>query len=133
MNRSKIHRIVLNAFLVAASIFFLLSPTIFAYVSEVSMSYARVPKWFAATAPARITARIFDRYNANPPRAARFRQHLTCFLADEGAKRNVGCTHGIRGGERVHGPQELEMTRGSYAARFAFLGNAVCGSGDVRL
>jgi hypothetical protein len=133
MSRSTIHGMVLQTFLIAASFFYLLSPTIFAYVSEVSMSYSHVPRWFAATAPARITARIFDQYNANPPRAARFRQHLTCFLADDGAKRNAGCTHEIRSGQGVHGPQDLEIASGAYTARFAFLGNAGCASGNARI
>jgi hypothetical protein len=133
INRPSIHALILNAALLTVSVFYLLSPTIFAYVSEVGMSYSSVPKWFAATAPARITARIFDRYNANPPRAVRFRQRLSCFLIDGGAKRNPGCTHEIRSGQRVYGPQDLKIASGLYSASFVFTANDVCSSGAARL
>jgi len=133
MRRSMIHGVVLKAVLVAISAFYFLAPALFAYVSEVSMSYSKVPKWFATTAPAWITARVFRDYNANAPRAARFRQHLTCFLADDGARRGAGCTHEIRTGQSVHGPQDLKIASASYSVRFAFLGNAACGSGRTRL
>jgi hypothetical protein len=133
MSSRAMHAVVLNAVLAAVSAFYLLSPTIFAYVSEVTMSYSRVPKWLATTTPASITVRIFDRYNANAPRAARFKPHLSCFLIDSGATRNSDCTHEIRGGQSVDGPPDLKIASGLYAAHFAFRGSDVCPSGNARL
>jgi hypothetical protein len=133
VSRRAIHPFVLNGVLVAVSIFYLLSPAIFAYPSEISMFYSRVPRWFARTVPARITLRIFDRYNANPPRAVRLNQSLSCFLIDDGATRIPGCAHEIRCGESVRGPQDLRIAGGFYTARFTFRGNDDCSSGDARL
>jgi hypothetical protein len=123
------HAWVLNGTLAAISVFYLLSPAIFAYVSEVSMSYGSVPLWFARTAPARVTERIFDRYNVNAPRTTRFRRQAACFLDDRGATRLADCLHEIRCDDLVLGPENLKLVSGAYTARFRFSGDAACGSG----
>ena len=134
MNRRAIQHLLVNVLLVAGSVFYLLAPMVFAFFSEVSMSYgAGVPKWFAATAPARISARIFDRYNADAPRAARFDAHLTCFLADDGATQTPGCGHEIRAGQFAAGPEQLKMASGRYIAVVAFAGSDRCSGGEAEL
>jgi hypothetical protein len=115
-------------------VFYLLSPTVYAFFSEVRLSYSMVPKWFASTPPALLTASIFDRYNANAPRAARFKQHLSCYLTDHGATRHPGCLHEIHAGNVVYGPPMLKTASGHYIARFEFSGhNDVCSAGEARV
>ena len=133
MSKRALHCVVLNAVLVTVSSFYVFSPTIFAYVSEVSMTYSHVPTWFAATAPARMTASLFGGYNATAPRAARFRRRLSCFLTDDGATRNRDCTHELRNGQSVSGPQNLKITSGLYSAHFDFSKNDLCSAGEARL
>lgn len=133
MRRRAIHGVVVNLALVAGAMFYLLSPTVYAYFSEVSMSYSRVPEWLGTTASARITERLFARYNADSPVAARFRKHLPCYLADEGARQTQGCAHEIGRGQVVHGPPNLKITRGWYVARFEFSRDDVCSAGEARL
>jgi len=126
--------IVLNVILVAASVFYLLAPTVYTFFSEAQLSYSKVPTWFAATAPARLTARFFDRYNVTAPRAERFQRQLSCFLADEGATRRAGCLHEIRPGQSVSGPTLLKIASGRYVAYFEFGDSDACsGGGDVQL
>jgi hypothetical protein len=133
MNRPRVHALLLNAVLVVGSAFYLLSPGVYAYFSEAGMSYSRVPKWFAATPPARITARVFDRYNAHAPRASRFNRQLACYLQDVEARRGPGCTHAVGRGQSVHGPNSLRMASGQYAAHFGFADSETCSGGDARL
>jgi hypothetical protein len=125
--------VVLNIALVALSTFYFLAPTVYTFFSEAQLSYANVPKWFATTEPARITAMFFDRYNATAPRAARFQRQLSCFLIDEGATRLPGCLHEIKTGQVVHGPPLLKIASGGYVAHFEFSENNVCSDGVVRL
>jgi hypothetical protein len=126
--------VVLNIVVVAVSVFYLLAPTVYTFFSEAQLSYSRVPKWFAATAPARITARFFDRYNATAPRAERFQRQLSCFLADEGATRRAGCLHEIRRGNVVSGPTMMKIASGQYVAYFEFGESDACsGGGEVQL
>ena len=131
--KRRIEGIVLDAVLVAGSVFYLLSPAVYTYFSEAEMTYSKVPKWLAATPPARITARVFDRYNASAPRAVRFNRQLSCFLIAEGSRRGAGCTHEIRRGEAVHGPADLKIASGRYVAEFDFSTNDVCTGGDAHL
>ena len=125
--------LTLNAVLVSISAFYLLSPTVYAYFSEVSMSYSGVPKWFAATAPARMTARIFDGYNANTPRAQRFQAQLSCFLSGTAGRHGRGCEHELAEGQTVAGPPTLKLASGQYVARFEFSSNAACAAGQARV
>lgn len=125
--------IALDIVLIAVSIFYLLAPTVYTFFSEAQLSYSKSPKWFASTAPARITARFFDRYNATAPRAARFQRQLSCFLTDEGASRRAGCLHEIRAGDVVFGPPLLKTASGHYQAYFAFSETADCSGGSARL
>jgi hypothetical protein len=134
MTRRRLLAVVLNVVIVAASVFYLLAPTVYTFFSEAQLSYARVPKWFATTAPARVTARFFDRYNATAPRAERFQRQLSCFLTDLGATRRAGCLHEIRRGEAVAGPAMLKMASGRYVAYFEFGDSEACPTGgEVRL
>ncbi|MEO8678826.1 MAG: hypothetical protein ABI665_07260 [Vicinamibacterales bacterium] len=133
MPRRAIHAVVLNLALVAGAAFYLLSPTVYAYFSEVSMSYSRVPAWFAATAPASMTARIFARYNAGSPIAARFRKRLPCYLVDAGARQNQDCAHDIGRGQLVYGPPNFKIPSGRYVAWFGFSRDEACAAGEVRL
>src|SRR5262249_15427338 len=83
--------IALDIALAAVSVFYLFAATVYTFFSEAQLSYSKSPRWFASTAPARMTAQFFDRYNASAPRAARFQRQLSCFLADEGgAARRAG-------------------------------------------
>jgi hypothetical protein len=133
VTRRRFFAVVLNVVVVAASVFYLLAPTVYTFFSEARLSYANVPKWFSTTAPARITARVFDTYNSRAPRAARFQRQLSCFLTDEGAARHPGCLHEIRSGQSVHGPTLLKIASGQYVAQFAFAENGACSEGEVRL
>lgn len=134
MTRRRLFAVVLNVVIVAVSVFYLLAPTVYTFFSEAQLSYSRVPKWFAATAPARMTARFFDRYNATAPRAERFQRQLSCFLTDQGATRRAGCLHEIRRGESVSGPTLLKIASGRYVAYFEFGDSDACsGGGEVRL
>jgi len=130
--KRRIHAVALNAALAGVAVFYMFSPTVYAYFSEVSMVYSHVPEWFAATAPAHLTARIFDRYNANAPRAVRFRQTLSCFLVGPARRGPSGCTHALGYGETVSGPPMLKITSGQYVARFEFSSSASC-VGPVRV
>jgi hypothetical protein len=134
VTRRRLLAIVLNVVVLAAAVFYLLAPTVYTFFSEAQLSYSRVPTWFAATAPARITARFFDRYNATAPRAERFQRQLSCFLADDGATRRAGCLHEIRRGQAVSGPTLLKIASGQYAAYFEFGNSDACsGGGEVQL
>jgi hypothetical protein len=133
MPRRAIHLLVLDLALVAATGFYLLAPTVYAYVSEVSMSYALLPPSLAATLPARLTERLYGRYNIKSPVAARLRLEGICHLTDEGAKRDPGCRHEVANGESAVGPSELKLAAGSYAAHFDFSGNDVCADGEAEL
>lgn len=130
---------LLNAVLLIAALFYLLSPGIFAYFSQATMFYSRVPKWFAATPPAQLTIRIFDRYNANAPLALRVNERLTCEMIDEGAERLSACAHEVHPGEIVHGPSPLKvagglkMAAGSYVLRAQFGTSERCTTGTARL
>jgi hypothetical protein len=132
-HRRAIHGVVLNLALAAGAMFYLLSPTVYAYFSEVSMTYSRVPEWFASTAPAMVTERIFARYNADSPVAARVLKHLPCYLADAGATMHADCSHELGGGQLVYGPPDFKITSGSYIARFEFSRDGICSSGEVHL
>ena len=134
MKRSRaIHGVVLNLALVVGAGFYLLSPTVYAYFSEVSMTYSRVPEWFGRAAPATVTERIFARYNADSPVAARVLEHLPCYLADAGATVLADCSHELGSGQLVYGPPDLKITSGSYVARFEFSRDGICSSGEVHL
>ncbi len=134
MRRSRlVHGVVLNAALVAVAMFYLPSPAVYAYFSEVSMTYSRVPEWFARTPPAILTERIFSRYNGDSPVASRVRQHIPCYLADAGAKENRDCSHVIGLGQIVYGPPNLKLTSGRYVARFEFSRDDVCAYGEAHL
>ena len=133
MRRRALHLVVLDLSLVAAAAFYLLSPTVYAYVSEVSMSYALLPPSLARTLPAGLTARLYERYNVKSPVAARLRLEGVCYFKDEGAKRDPGCTHEIGGGQSAFGPSDLKLSAGLYAAHFDFSGNDVCMEGDAEL
>jgi len=134
MTARTVHSSVLNAVLATIAAFYILAPTVYGYFSEVSLSYANVPRWFAATPPARITARIFDRYNEHAPRAERFNRQLTCFLADSGgAVRRPGCLHELRAGQGAAGPRLLKIPSGRYVARFDFSSVGNCADGEARL
>jgi hypothetical protein len=125
------HALVVNTALVVVSLFYLFAPPVYAYFSEVGMSYSDVPRWFAATPPAWITARLFDRYNVHAPRAVNFRRHLSCYLHDDGGSSE--CAHELTPGRTVRGPESLRVSSGWYEVRFGFSENAGCSSGDVRL
>jgi hypothetical protein len=134
VTRRRLFAVALNVVVAAASVFYLLAPTVYTFFSEAQLSYARVPTWFAATAPARVTARFFDRYNSTAPRAERFQRQLSCFLADEGATRRAGCLHEIRSGEAAAGPTLLKIASGRYVAYFEFGDSDACsGGGEVQL
>jgi hypothetical protein len=125
------HALVLNIVLGVTSLFYLFAPAVYAYFSEVGMSYSRVPKWFAATPPAGITARIFDRYNLHAPRAASFRAHLSCYLREDGGR--AECAHALTAGRTFEGPESLRVPSGWYEVRFGFSGNDRCPRGEARL
>jgi hypothetical protein len=128
-----VHGAVIGAALAAASLFYLGAPTVYAYFSEVRLSYSRVPAWFIRTAPARLTASLFANYNDDSPLAARFRTSASCVLTDAGARRLPGCLHEIRTDGRVYGPAALKLSPGQYLARFAFSEGNSCGGGTARL
>jgi hypothetical protein len=125
--------ISLDIALAAVAVFYLLAPTVYTFFSEAQLSYSKSPRWFASTAPARLTAQFFDRYNASAPRAARFQRQLSCFLADEGASRRAGCLHEIRARDAVYGPPLLKIASGHYVASFAFSETAACSGGSAHL
>lgn len=134
MKRSRaIHGGVLNLMLIAGATSYLVSPTVYAYFSEVSMTYSRVPEWFARTPPATMTEQMFGRYNAESPVAARLREHLPCYLADAGAGLNQDCSHILGVGQLVYGPPNLKLTRGGYVARFEFSRDDLCSIGEVHI
>ncbi len=125
--------IPLHIVLAAVSVFYLLAPTVYTFFSEAQLSYSKSPVWFASTAPAQMTARFFDRYNATAPRAARFQRQLSCFLTDEGASRRAGCLHEIRPRDTVYGPPLLKIASGRYIAYFAFSETDACSGGSAHL
>jgi len=128
------HTAAISAALVAAALFYLGAPAVYAYFSEVRLSYSRVPAWFVKTAPARLTAAVFATYNDDSPLAARFRTRASCALADDGAGRLPGCLHEIRAGSRVSGPPALKLSPGLYLARFEFAEAESCtGGGEAHL
>ena len=55
MTPTTAHRVVVGFVLAVLSVFYLLSPTVYAYFSEVGVTYMHAPKWFATTAPASAT------------------------------------------------------------------------------
>jgi hypothetical protein len=115
--------------LVGVALFYLGAPTVYAYFSEVRLSYGRVPAWFIRTLPARATTRIFADYNDESPLSARFRRDASCTLADAGARRMPGCQHEIRAGGRASGPAALKLAPGVYLARFVFSKAESCTDG----
>jgi hypothetical protein len=123
------HTVAISTALAAASLFYLAAPTVYAYFSEVRLSYSRVPAWFIKTAPARLTARIFANYNDDSPLAARFQVQGSCVLDEDGARRMPGCLHEIRSGGRVYGPPALKLSPGAYVARFSFAEGESCTRG----
>jgi hypothetical protein len=128
-----IHAVVLNVSLVLGAGFYFLAPTVYAFFSEVSMTYSLAPASFARSLPARLTARLFDRYDVNSPIADRFRRRFVCYLVDQGATRDPDCMHEIRRGQTVHGPPELRIASGTYLARFGFYRNDVCSAGQAQI
>jgi hypothetical protein len=133
MSRRTIHGVILNAVLLVGSAFYLLSPGVFAYVGEVRMTYGYLPIRLARTAPARITARLFDRYNANNLRTARLKARLSCYLSDDGATPTPHCGHELRNGQSVAGPPTLKLPSGLYLAQFKFGARNGCSKGDTRI
>jgi hypothetical protein len=128
------HTTAISVALAAAALFYLCAPTVYAYFSEVRLSYSRVPAWLIRTIPARLTADLFADYSDNSPLAARFRQRGTCMLDDEGARRMPGCLHEIRRDGRAYGPAALKLSRGRYLARFEFVAGESCsGGGEARI
>jgi hypothetical protein len=126
MSERTVHAALLSAALIVASIFFLFAPVVYAYFSEVSLSYSRVPAWFARTVPARVTASLFSRYNVDSPVAARLHRRATCYFIDEGAIRGPRCTHEVRRGQAAYGPEGLKLAPGMYVAGFELSGSAGC-------
>jgi hypothetical protein len=125
---------VISAALAAVGLFYLGAPTVYAYFSEVRLSYVRAPAWVIRTLPARATTRIFASYNDSSPLAARFRLRASCTLADDGARPMPGCAHEIPAGGGVSGPAALKLSPGAYVARFAFAEAESCtGGGEARL
>jgi hypothetical protein len=122
-----------NLVLAAGSVFYLLAPTVYTFDDEAQLSYAWSPRWFASTAPARVTAQFFDRYNASAPRAAQFQQRLSCFLTDARASRRTGCLHELRAGDSVSGPPLLKIASGRYLAYFSFATTNACRKGLANL
>src|SRR5947207_12622922 len=100
--RRALHAGALNLLLVAGATFYFFAPTVYAYFSEVRMTYSRVPASFARTMPARVTARIFAQYNVHSPVAARLRSRAQCYLVDDGATRKADCAHEVGAGQSVH-------------------------------
>jgi hypothetical protein len=137
LNETARHRAVpaaaLNFAFALVAVFYLASPTVYAYFSEVGMTYSRVPKWFATTRAASVTARMFDAYNVRAPRAVRFQRQLTCFMADDGSRRRPGCLHELRETQATYGPPTLKIPSGMYLARFEFSGLGACDGGEARL
>jgi hypothetical protein len=132
--RRAAHTTAISLALAAATLFYLGAPTVYAYFSEVGLSYARVPAWFIRAGPARLTANIFAEYSADSPLAARFRTQAACTLEDDGARRLPGCLHELRRGGRTSGPAALKLSPGRYLARFAFSEEESCtGGGEVGL
>jgi hypothetical protein len=132
MRKRAIHGVVLDLALVAGAIGYLVSPTVYGYFSEVSMSYSQVPEWLGETPPARMTERMFARYNADSPVAARVRKRLPCYLVPDGATEHPDCTYEVGSGQAVYGPTNLKITSGRYVARFEF-SDDVCSAGEARL
>ena len=121
-----VHAALLSAALVVASVFFLFAPVVYAYFSEVTLSYSHVPAWFARTVPARVTASLFSRYNADSPIAAQLHRRATCYFIDEGATPGPRCTHEVRRGQSAHGPAGLKLAAGTYVAGFDVSGSPGC-------
>jgi hypothetical protein len=119
--------------LVLASLFYALSPTVYAYFSEIWMEYSLVPAALARTPAAVATARYFDAYNANAPRAQAFQRELSCYLAGEHGAAPSGCVVEVQPGARVQGPPDLKISSGRYIGVFAFASNDHCGGGDARI
>jgi len=133
VSRRRLQAVATDTALALLAAFYLFAPTVYAYFSEVGMSYAHVPKWFAATPPAALTARIFSDYNSRAPRAVRFQRQLACFLRDVGSKRKPGCMHELHAGQSATGPDTLKIAAGRYVARFDFAGLDGCDIGETRL
>jgi hypothetical protein len=125
--------LAMSVALAVLAVFYLASPTVYAYFSEVGMSYSLVPKWFASTRAAAVTARMFDSYNVNAPRAVRFRRQLPCFMEDQGSLRKPGCLHELHAGQTTFGPYSLKIASGMYVARFEFARLTDCDGGEARL
>ena len=126
MSERTVHAALLSAALIVASIFFLFAPVVYAYFSEVSLSYSRVPAWFARTVPARATASLFSRYNVDSPIAPKLHRRATCYFIDEGATPGPRCTHEVRRGQAAYGPEGLKLAPGPYVAGFELSGSAGC-------
>jgi hypothetical protein len=127
------HTLAISVALAAAALFYICAPTVYAYFSEVRLSYSRVPAWFIRTEPARLTASLFADYNKDSPLVARFRRRASCALVDDAAQRLPDCAHELRDGSRVYGPSALKLTTGFYGARFEFSATASCTGGELRL
>lgn len=119
--------------LVAASAFYVVAPTVFAYVGEVMMTYSYVPQGFARSPQTRVTARLFADYNARDPRTPRLKRSLPCLLVDRGAKENPQCAHELRPGDSISGPSNLWIPRGVYSAEFDYSQNPGCRGGEAEL
>jgi len=133
VSERSLHARRLYAALLAASVFYFCAPVVYAYFSEVTLSYAHVPRWFARTVPARVTAYVFSRYNVGSPIAARLSWRASCELVDEGATRRPGCAHEIRTGDVAYGPPGLKLAPGRYLAGFQFSGSRECAGGTADL
>ena len=131
MSKRTIHAVVLHVALVAASLFYVFAPMVYAYFSEVTLSYSRVPAWFARTVPARVTASVFSRYNVGSPIAARLQRRASCYFVDEGATPGARCTHAVRRGQATYGPPGLKLGAGMYVAGFEFSVSAGCSTGTA--
>jgi len=127
------HTFAISVALATASLFYICAPTVYAYFSEVRLSYSRVPAWFIRTAPARLTASLFAGYNEYSPLVARFRKRASCALTDDAARRLADCAHELTRGSRVYGPSALKLIPGSYVARFDFSATGSCTGGELRL
>jgi hypothetical protein len=134
VGRRAAHAIVLATALAAVSLFYLGAPTVYAYFSEVRLSYSFVPDWSIRTPPARVTSRLFAAYNDASPLTARVRTRGSCRLIDDGARQISECVHEGRAGSRIYGPAALKLIAGGYVARFEFSRSETCaGAGDARL
>ena len=128
-----VHTFAISVVLATAALFYTCAPTVYAYFSEVRLSYSRVPDWFIKTAPARLTASLFADYSEYSPLVAGFRKRASCALTDDAARRLADCAHEVNSGSRVYGPSALKLIPGLYVARFEFSATESCTGGELRL